>query len=82
MSSTSPNPQSHNAKRDAEEELRTSLREELFQFVVTDPHIAGYIVAWLSRRCSLEDLEALVDELDGVFTIGGRSILTGKPRKK
>jgi hypothetical protein len=82
MSSTSPNPQSHNEKSAVEAILREALRQDLEQFLDADVHISGYIVAWISRRLPLELLEGLVDELEGVFTVGGRSILTGQPRKK
>lgn len=82
MSFSSSNPQQGKGLDAVTLVLREALRQDLEQFLEADVHISGYIVAWISRNCPLEDLEALVDELDAVFTVGGRSILTGKPPEK
>lgn len=82
MSSTSPNPQAHNARSAAEQQLRDSLRADLVEFLAASVYTSGYVVSWISHRMPLDQLEALVDELDGTFTVNGRSILTGELRKK
>lgn len=81
MSSTSPNPPSHNEKRtpaEVQEAVRKQVEKDLLAFLDADVHCSGYIVAWISRRLELEGLLALVDELDSVFIRNGRSILGRK----
>ena len=60
--------------------LRTQLTQDLHTFLEVDPHIAGYIVAWIGRNSSVANLEDLVDELDDVFKVAGRSILGRRER--
>jgi hypothetical protein len=81
MSNETPESQAQQEKHVYETVLREALRQDLEQFLDVDVHISGYIVGWICRNCPLDDLERLVDEMDDVFTVGGRSILTGLKRK-
>lgn len=81
MSSTCPNPQSHNEKRTPAEvdyATREAILNDLKTFLDADVHCSGYIVAWISHNMELRGLLTLVDELDDVFTRNGRSILGRK----
>jgi len=63
----------------AQEELRRQLQQDLETFLNAEIHISGYIVAWLARNLRVDQLERLVDELDGVYRYRGGSILGRRP---
>lgn len=60
--------------------LREELQEDLLHFLDHDVHIAGYVVAWLSRNIDLADLEALVDELNDAYRLRDGSRVLDHPR--
>jgi hypothetical protein len=55
--------------------LRTQMTDDLLTFIRFDNHTIGYLVAWVGQNLELEQLEALVDEMDGMYSRDGRSIL-------